>query len=53
MPLSVTMGAAFMMFVDTLARSLTSAEIPLSVLTGFIGTPLFMLLLLIGKVRVK
>ena len=53
MPLSVTMGAAFMMFVDTLARSITSAEVPLSVLTGFIGTPLYMLLLLVGKVRVK
>ena len=53
MPLSITMGAAFMMLVDTLARSLTSAEIPLSVLTGFIGTPLYMLLLLVGKVRVK
>jgi ABC-type fe3+-siderophore transport system, permease component len=53
MPLSVTMGAAFMMFVDTLARSITSAEVPLSVLTGFIGTPLYVLLLLVGKVRVK
>ena len=53
MPLSVLMGASFMMFVDTLARSLTSAEVPLSVLTGFIGTPLYVALLLLGKVRVK
>ena len=53
MPLSVLMGASFMMFVDTLARSLTSAEVPLSVLTGFIGTPLYVALLLFGKVRVK
>ena len=53
MPLSILMGASFMMFVDTLARSLTSAEIPLSVLTGFIGTPLYVVLLLLGKVRVK
>lgn len=53
MPLSVLMGASFMMFVDTLARSLTTAEVPLSVLTGFIGTPLYVALLLLGKVRVK
>lgn len=53
MPLSILMGASFMMFVDTLARSLTSAEVPLSVLTGFIGTPLYVALLLLGKVRVK
>ena len=53
MPLSILMGASFMMFVDPLARSLTSAEVPLSVLTGFIGTPLYVALLLLGKVRVK
>mgnify|MGYP000917148732 CR=1 FL=1 len=53
MTLSILMGASFMMFVDTLARSLTSAEVPLSVLTGFIGTPLYVALLLLGKVRVK
>ena len=53
MPLSILMGASFMMFVDTLARSLTSAEVPLSVLTGFISTPLYVALLLLGKVRVK
>ena len=53
MPLSILMGASFMMFVDTLARSLTSAGVPLSVLTGFIGTPLYVALLLLGKVRVK
>lgn len=53
MPLSILMGASFMMFIDTLARSLTSAEVPLSVLTGFIGTPLYVALLLFGKVRVK
>ncbi len=53
MPLSILMGASFMMFIDTLARSLTSAEVPLSVLTGFIGTPLYLALLLLGKVRVK
>lgn len=53
MPLSILMGASFMMFVDTLARGLTSAEVPLSVLTGFIGTPLYVALLLLGKVRVK
>ena len=40
-PLSILAGAAFMMIVDMLARTLAPNEIPLSVITGIIGTPLF------------
>lgn len=44
-PASALLGAAYLVFVDTLARSLTSAEIPLGVLTALIGAPVFGLLL--------
>lgn len=53
MPLSVTLGASFLVIVDTVARSLSEAEVPLSVVTGFIGAPLFLLLLGIGRVKVR
>lgn len=36
-PLSAVLGAAFLLLIDTLARVLTSAELPLSILTGLIG----------------
>lgn len=44
-PASAILGAAYLTFVDTLARTLTSAEIPLGVLTALIGAPVFGLLL--------
>lgn len=46
LPVSALLGASFMMAVDTLARNLTRSEIPLSVLTGFIGAPFYVWLLL-------
>ena len=44
-PASLLIGGAFMVVVDLLARKLTGAEIPLSILTGMIGAPLFLILL--------
>ena len=41
LPISMLAGAAFMIIVDMLARSLAPNEIPLSVITGIIGTPVF------------
>ena len=38
-------GAAFVVVVDTLARSMSAAEIPISVLTAIIGAPFFISLL--------
>lgn len=40
-PISMFIGAIFMVMVDMLARSLAPNEIPLSVITGILGTPLF------------
>lgn len=42
-PISVLMGAFFMVICDMFARSLAPNEIPLSVITGIVGTPLFLL----------
>ena len=50
-PLSAVLGAAFLLLIDTLARVLTSAELPLSILTGLIGAPFYFYLLL--KQRMK
>lgn len=44
-PASAIIGAAYLTFVDTLARTLTAAEIPLGVLTALIGAPVFGVLL--------
>lgn len=45
LPASVLMGGIFLIAIDTLARSITAAEIPLSILTALIGAPVFALLL--------
>ncbi len=44
-PTTVVMGALFMLIIDTLARTISNVEIPLSILTGFVGAPLFAYLL--------
>ena len=45
LPASALLGAAFMLLIDTMARSLISAEIPLGILTALVGAPVFMVLL--------
>ena len=42
LPTSVLLGAGFLLAVDTLARTVARIEIPLGVLTAFVGTPLFL-----------
>jgi iron complex transport system permease protein len=44
-PASFFLGAIFMIVVDNLSRSLIGAEIPLGILTTFIGSPFFVYLL--------
>jgi len=44
-PVSISFGAVFLVVIDTLARSATAAEIPISILTAVIGAPFFILLL--------
>ncbi len=45
MPLSLVLGAAFMLAVDTLCRTVAATEIPPGVATAFVGTPVFIALL--------
>lgn len=44
-PASALVGAVYLVTVDTLARTMTAAEIPLGVLTALIGAPVFAVLL--------
>ncbi len=44
-PASALLGASYLVLIDTLARTLTASEIPLSVLTALIGAPVFAVLL--------
>lgn len=45
LPASISIGAAFLIIVDTVARSASSQEIPISILTAIIGAPFFILLM--------
>ncbi len=45
LPTAALLGAAFMLAMDTLARSLAAVEIPPGILTAFVGTPVFIALL--------
>jgi iron complex transport system permease protein len=45
LPLSLVLGAAFMLAVDTLCRTAAATEIPPGVATAFVGTPAFIALL--------
>jgi iron complex transport system permease protein len=42
LPTAILLGAGFLLGVDTLARTVARIEIPLGVLTAFVGTPLFL-----------
>lgn len=44
-PVSVSVGAMYLLVIDTIARTATGAEIPISILTAVIGAPFFAYLL--------
>lgn len=44
-PSSVSIGATFLVIVDTLSRTISTAEIPISVLTALVGAPFFIFLM--------
>lgn len=46
LPASCLLGAGYLVLIDTLSRSVSSAELPLGILTALIGAPFFVLLLL-------
>ena len=50
MPAAVLMGSTFLMIVDDIARIVSTSEIPLGILTSFVGAPVFIYLILGGGV---
>lgn len=47
LPASALMGAAFLCLVDTVARSVTAVELPVSAITALIGAPVFLVLMFV------
>lgn len=45
LPVSMSLGAAFLLTIDNVSRTLLPSEVPLGVLTGLIGVPLLIVLL--------
>ncbi len=44
-PVGISLGASFMIIIDTFSRSISVIELPLSILTAIIGAPVFISLL--------
>jgi iron complex transport system permease protein len=51
LPLAMLLGAAFLLAVDTLGRTLATIELPPGVLTALIGTPFFLWLFALSRRR--
>jgi iron complex transport system permease protein len=49
LPATALIGGAFLLLVDTLARTLAVVEVPLGILTAVVGTPFFIALLRRGR----
>lgn len=51
LPTSALLGATFLIVVDDVARLLTTSEIPIGILTAFVGAPVFAWLILTGGLK--
>lgn len=49
LPAAMMLGAAYLLVVDMLARSIAAIEVPLGILTATVGAPFFLWLLIAGK----
>jgi len=49
LPVSMVIGALFMVIVDDFARATISGEIPIGVITSLVGAPIFIYLMFRGK----
>lgn len=49
LPAAMLLGASYLLFVDTLARTIARIEIPLGILTAVVGAPFFLWLLVRGR----
>ena len=52
MPASMLLGGIFLLLVDNVSRNLFATEIPIGILTSFIGAPFFLYLITRGGERV-
>lgn len=50
-PAAIIMGAAFLLCADDFARMLATQEIPIGILTSFVGAPVFVFLIVKGGLR--
>ena len=50
-PASILMGGTFLLIVDDIARVAATAELPLGILTSFVGAPVFIWMILSGGGR--
>lgn len=51
LPATAIFGGAFLLVTDDIARTLTTGEIPIGILTAFVGAPIFLWLILRGGAR--
>ena len=51
LPMACLFGAAFLLLVDNFARTLAATEIPIGILTAFVGAPFFVYLMVKGGDR--
>jgi iron complex transport system permease protein len=49
LPAAMLLGAGYLLAIDTLARTMATIEIPIGILTAFIGAPVFLWLLASGR----
>ncbi len=49
LPMSIVIGASFMLLVDDLSRTVAATEIPLGILTSLVGAPFFAYLIKRGR----
>ena len=53
LPGAMILGGCFVLLCDNVARTLLTGEIPLGILTSFIGAGIFLILLTRGTLKVK
>lgn len=51
LPATAVFGGAFLLLTDDIARTVTAGEIPIGILTAFVGAPIFLWLILRGGAR--
>lgn len=49
LPTTIILGSSYLLLIDNIARTLTTVEVPLGILTSLIGAPFFIFLLLTNK----